>query len=80
MFDRSVFRFDLHKRDHVKLFKSLRSFGFKLSSIRRILPNLIDDHVKHVFEPFKLRRDRVKLRAKLPCLEAITSDFVMNLT
>jgi hypothetical protein len=41
------------------------SFSFKLSSTRRILLNLVDDHVKHVF-------DHVKLSRKLPCTNAIT--------
>lgn len=52
---------DLHKRAHVMSFDWLASFRFKLPSIRRILLNLDDDHVK--------------LRAKLPCTGAITSSF-----
>ena len=71
MFDCVAFSFDLHNRDHVKPLELLISFRFKLSSIRRILLNLIDDHVKHVFEHVKLRRDHVKLRLKLPCSGAI---------
>jgi hypothetical protein len=47
------------------------SFRFKLAGIRGMLPNLIDDYVKHVFEHVKLRRDHVKLRRKLPCSDAI---------
>ena len=89
MFDCSAFGFDLLNRDHVKPFKSLLSFRFRLSSTRRILPNLVDDQIKHVYERFKFRRDHVKLRPKLPCTDgihvrlplklpctdAITSDF-----
>jgi hypothetical protein len=55
---------DLHNRDHVKLFDSLASFRRKLPCIRRILLNLDDDHVK--------------LRAELPCTDAIRSGFVRN--
>jgi hypothetical protein len=29
-----------------------------------------------VFEPFKHRRDHVKLRPELPCPDAITSNFL----
>jgi hypothetical protein len=46
----------------------LTSLCFKLSSIRGILLNLIDDHVKHVFE-------HVKVCSELPCLRAITSNI-----
>jgi hypothetical protein len=61
MFDCVAFSFDLHNRDHVKPLALLISFRFKLSGIRRILLNLIDDHVKHVSEHVKLRRARVVL-------------------
>ena len=53
MFDCEVFSFDLHNRDHVKPLELLISFCFKLSCIRGILFNFIEDHVKH--------------RRKLPC-------------
>ena len=43
-----------------------------------MLLNLVDDHVKHVFEPFKLRSDHVKLCPQLPCSEAITSNIDRN--
>ena len=76
MFDCMVFSFDLHNRDHVKVFELLISFRFKLGGIRGTLPNLIDDHVKHVFEHVKLSRDHVKLCLELPCLRAITPSFV----
>jgi len=46
MFDRLVFDLDVHNRDHVKLFELLPSFRRKLPGIRRILLNLVDDHVK----------------------------------
>ena len=52
---------ELHKRDHVELVDTLLSILFMLPGIRRILLNLDDDHVK--------------LFLKLPCLEAIMSDF-----
>ena len=55
---------NLHKRDRVKLFDLLASIPFKLASIRRILLSLVDD--------------RVKLRLKLLCLDAITSNFLRN--
>ena len=60
-----------HNRDHVKALELLISFRFKFPGIRGILPDLIDDHVKHVFEHVKLRRDHVKLRLELPCSDAI---------
>ena len=63
--------FDVHNHDHVKPLELLISFCFKLPGIRRILLNLINDHVKHESEHVKLRRDHVKLRRKLPCLRAI---------
>src|SRR5215217_7498966 len=50
---------------------TLASFRFKLPSIRRILLNLVDDHVKHGSE-------HVKLSLKLPCSDAITSNFAWN--
>ena len=59
MFDCVAFSFDLHDSKHVKPSELLISFCFKLSSIRGILLNIIDDHVKHVFEHVKLKRDRV---------------------
>jgi len=65
------FSFDLHNRDHVKALELLISFRFKLPGIRGILPNLIDDQVKHVFTHVKLRHDHVKLRLELPCSDAI---------
>ena len=71
MFDCQAFGFDLHKRDHVKPCGLLLSFRLELPRIRRILLNLIDDHVKHVFEHVKHRRDHVKLCRKLPCSGAI---------
>jgi len=71
MFDGVAFSFDLHNRDHVKPLELLISLCFKLSSIRGILLNLIDDHVKHVFEHVKPRRAHVKHCWKLPCSGAI---------
>jgi hypothetical protein len=68
MFDSLAFDRDLRDHDHVRLFDSRSSFRSELSSSRRILPNLVDDHVKHAF-------DHVKLSRKLPCANAITSDF-----
>ena len=62
MFNCFAFSFDLRNHDHVKPFALLISFRFKLSRIRGILLNLIDDHVKHGFEHVKLRRDHVKLQ------------------
>ena len=53
---------DLQTPDHVLLFEKLDSFRFKLPCIRRILPSLVDDHVR--------------LYLKLPCSDAITSNFV----
>ena len=71
MLDLSALSLDLHSRDHV-MQRALRNrFGFKLPGIRRILPNLVDDHVKHGFE-------HVKLLLKLPCSNAITSDSAWN--
>jgi hypothetical protein len=63
-----AFGFDLQNGDHVKLLEQLASFRFKLPSIRRILLNLVDDHVKH--EP-----DHVKPSLKLPCSDASTSNM-----
>jgi len=60
-----------HACDHVKLFEKLASLRFKLPSLRRILLNLVDDHVKHVFE-------HVKLSVKLPCSNVITSNYAWN--
>ena len=68
VFDSLAFDSDLHNHDHVTLFDLLISFRFELSSRRPILPNLVDDHVKHAF-------DHVRLSRKLPCANAITSDF-----
>ena len=68
VFDLFAFDPDLRDRDHVRLFDSLISFRCELSSIREILPNLVDDHVKHAF-------DHVRLSRKLPCANTITSDF-----
>ena len=64
MHDSSAVGRDLQKREHVTLFDSLTSFPRKLPSLRRILLNLDDDHVN--------------LRAKLPCSNAITSDFLRS--
>jgi len=75
MLDCPAFGFDLHNRDHVRLVRLLLSFRLELPGIRRILLNLIDDHVKHVFEHVKLKRDHVKLCPGLPCLRAMTSSF-----
>ena len=68
MFDALAFDSDLHAHDHVTLFDPRISFRFELSSSRRILPNLVNDHVKHVF-------DHVELSRKFPCANAINSDF-----
>ena len=75
MFDCAALSLDLHNRDHVKALALLISFRFKLPSIRGILLNLVDDHVKHVFEHVKLRSDHVKLRSELPCFGAIMSNL-----
>jgi hypothetical protein len=80
MFDCVGFSFDLQNRDHVKALELLISFRFKLPCIRGILPNLIDDHVKHVFGHVKLRRDHVKRRRKLPCSGAIKLCSTANIT
>jgi hypothetical protein len=61
MHDSSAFGRDLQNGDHVMLFDSLTSFRRKLLSLRRILLNL--------------DKDQVKLRAKLLCSDAITSNF-----
>jgi len=71
MHDLLAFVFDLHNHDHVKLFKLLLSFRFKLPCVRRILPSIVADHVKDVFEPFMLRRGHGKLCLELPCSGAI---------
>jgi len=71
VFDSFAFDPDLYDHDHVRLFNSLISFRSELSSIREILPNLVDDHVKHAF-------DHVRLSRKLPCANAITSAFDWN--
>ena len=71
MFDSLAFDPDLRDRDHVTLFDLLISFRCELSSIREILPNLVDDHVKHAF-------DHVRLSRKLPCANTITSVFDWN--
>ena len=71
VFDLFAFDPDLRDRDHVRLFDSLISFRFELSSIWEILPSLVDDHVKHVF-------DHVRLSLKLPCSDEITSDCARN--
>jgi len=76
--DARALGFDLHKGDHVKLFDQLDSFRFELPSIRRILLNLVDDHVKHVPDHVKRIADHVKLRVELPCSTAITSNFAWN--
>jgi hypothetical protein len=54
MHDLQAFDRDVYDYDHVTLFDFLLSFRFKLPSIRRILLNLVDDHVKHVFDHVKL--------------------------
>ena len=64
MHDRSAPGSDLQNRDHVRLFEKLDSFRSKLLSIRQVLPNLVDDHVK-------LRPDHVKLCLELSCSGAI---------
>ena len=66
---------DLQNRDHVLLFDLLISLRFKLPCIRRILLNLVDDHVKHVFDLSLLRANRVELSLKLPCSEEILSNI-----
>ena len=76
MFDCVAFSLDLYHCDHVKRLELLITFRFKLSRIRAMLPNLIEDHVKHVLEHIMQRRDHVKLRLELPCLRKITSSFV----
>ena len=80
MFDSVALSLDLHNRDHVKALELLPSFRFKLPCIRGILPSLVDDQVKHVFEHVKLRRDHVKLRRKLPCSGAIKLCSTANMT
>jgi hypothetical protein len=66
MFDCVAFSLDLQNRDHVKALQLLSRFRFKLPGICGILPNLIDDQVKHVFEHVKLRRDHVRLPQNSP--------------
>ena len=61
--------FDLHTRDHVKPLSLLISFHFKLAAFEDSLLDLIEDHVKHVFE-------HVKFWVELPCSRAIASNFV----
>jgi hypothetical protein len=73
MFDCFAFSLDLHNRDHVKPLELLTSFCFELPCIRGILPNLIDDHVKHGFE-------HVKHRRKLPCSDAIELYSAQDIT
>jgi hypothetical protein len=62
---------DLQNPDHFMLFEKLDSFRFKLPCIRRILPSLVDDHVKH-------GSDHVKLRVKHPRSDAITSNLISS--
>jgi len=57
---------DLPDRNHVKWLELLISFRFELSSIRGILPNRVHDHVIHVYEHIKLKRDHVKLCGGFP--------------
>ena len=64
--DMSAAGLELENPDHIRLFEKLASFRFKLPCIRRILPSLVDDHVKHA-------SDHVKLCLKLPRSEAIMS-------
>lgn len=71
----SAFSSDLQACDHVKLFDSLASFPFELSSSQRILPRIVNDHVKHLSELSVPRRDHVKLCLELPCSDRITSDL-----
>ena len=66
--DRSAAGLDLQNPDHIMLVEKLASFRFKLPCIRQILPSLVDDHVKHASDHFKLS-------PKLPCSDAITSNF-----
>ena len=80
MFDWVAFSLDLHSPDHVKQRVSRIRFGFKLPSIRRLLPNLSETHVKRGCEHVKLRRDHVKLRLKLPCTGAIELCTVAGIT
>ena len=74
----SAFVHELPARDRVELLDQLASFHCKLPSIRRILLNLVDDHVKHVPDHVKRIADHVKLRVELPCSTAITSNFAWN--
>jgi len=60
----SAFDHDKRECDHVKLVDQLASFGRKLLSIRRILLNLDNDHVK--------------LSGKLLCSDEIASNFARN--
>ena len=66
MFDCVAFSLDLQNRDHVQALQLLIRFRLELPGIRGILPNLIDDQVKHVFEHVKLRRDHVRLAQNSP--------------
>lgn len=71
MHNSSASSFDLHACDCVRLLEKLATLRCKLASLRGILLNPVDDHVKHAF-------DHVKLSPKLPCSNAITSDFGSN--
>jgi hypothetical protein len=73
MHDARAFGSEVHDHDHVKLFDLLISFRCKHSSARRILPNVVDDHVKHVSERFLRIADHVKQHPKLLCSGVITS-------
>ena len=64
MHDTSAFGPELRKSDRVKLFDPLASIRGELPSIRRILLNLDDDHVK--------------LFPRLRCSVAITSRFARD--
>ena len=71
MFECPAFGPDLHNRDHVRLVGLANEFRSKRSSSRGKLPCIINDRVKHVFEPVKLTRNHVKPCPKLPYTDAI---------
>ena len=48
---------------------------FKLPDVRGILPNLVDDQVKNVFEHVKLRRDQVVINASRLSLAIFVGTF-----
>jgi hypothetical protein len=71
VFDCPAYDLDVHDDDHSRRFKHADLLSVKLPGIRRILPNLVDDHVKHYLKHFMLRCDHVKLLLKLFCAGAI---------